>query len=140
MSTLSRPKSPHTPTTIKKGDKEDSFWDKFSTLGRKRGTREGKPIKQDTAEKSLKYGQIWSEVCCSVTIYSCCRSVQLRMYRNCPFEVPGHHSFQQMLFVCMCIIKNIASFKFVTHTNKQTDQFRTVGVCKCTRVCMCAFM
>lgn len=41
MSTLNRPKSPHTPTAIKKGEKEDSFWDKFSTLGRKRGTREG---------------------------------------------------------------------------------------------------
>lgn len=46
MSTLNRPKSPHTPTTIKKGEKEDSFWDKFSTLGRKRGTREGEPNKK----------------------------------------------------------------------------------------------
>ena len=40
MSTLNRPKSPHAP--IKTGEKEESFWDKFSTLGRKKGTKEGK--------------------------------------------------------------------------------------------------
>ncbi|XP_017016046.1 beta-parvin [Drosophila takahashii] len=47
MSTLNRPKSPHTPTAIKKGEKEDSFWDKFSTLGRKRGTREVKKVQEE---------------------------------------------------------------------------------------------
>lgn len=41
MSTLSRPKSPHSNNPIKSGEKEESFWDKFSTLGRKRGTKEG---------------------------------------------------------------------------------------------------
>lgn len=38
MSTLNRPKSPN---PIKAGEKEESFWDKFSTLGRKKGTKEG---------------------------------------------------------------------------------------------------
>jgi len=71
MSTLNRPKSPHTPTAIKKGEKEDSFWDKFSTLGRKRGTREGEsPKAGQSAEKSLKYGQIWNTIYLSSTIYT----------------------------------------------------------------------
>ncbi|GBP97277.1 Beta-parvin [Eumeta japonica] len=38
MSTLNRPKSPN---PIKANEKEESFWDKFSTLGRKKGTKEG---------------------------------------------------------------------------------------------------
>lgn len=41
MSTLNRPKSPHSSSTIKSGEKEESFWDKFSTLGRKKGNKEG---------------------------------------------------------------------------------------------------
>jgi len=56
MSTLNRPKSPHTPTAIKKGEKEDSFWDKFSTLGRKRGTREGESPK---AGQCREIFEIW---------------------------------------------------------------------------------
>lgn len=35
-----RPKSPRTPIT-KKEDKEESFWDKIGTLGRKKRIKEG---------------------------------------------------------------------------------------------------
>lgn len=41
MSTLSRPKSPRTPTSGKNFDKEESFWDKIGTLGRKKRIKEG---------------------------------------------------------------------------------------------------
>lgn len=42
MSTLSRPKSPRTPVSGKNFDKEESFWDKIGTLGRKKRIKEGK--------------------------------------------------------------------------------------------------
>lgn len=38
---LRRSKSPHLNNSIKSGEKEESFWDKFSTIGRKKGTKEG---------------------------------------------------------------------------------------------------
>lgn len=41
MNTLNRSKSPHSTSTIRATEKEESFWDKFSTLGRKKGSREG---------------------------------------------------------------------------------------------------
>lgn len=41
MSSPSRPKSPH-GVTPKKDDKEESFWDKIGTLGRKKKIKEGK--------------------------------------------------------------------------------------------------
>ncbi|XP_073835140.1 beta-parvin isoform X1 [Musca autumnalis] len=47
MSTLNRPKSPHTNSTIKSGEKEESFWDKFSTLGRKKGTKEVQKVQEE---------------------------------------------------------------------------------------------
>lgn len=43
MSSPSRPKSPHTGTP-KKDDREESFWDKIGTLGRKKKIKEGKSI------------------------------------------------------------------------------------------------
>lgn len=36
-----RPKSPRTPISTKKEDKESSFWDKIGTLGRKKRIKEG---------------------------------------------------------------------------------------------------
>lgn len=41
MSSPSRPKSPH-GVTPKKDDKEESFWDKIGTLGRKKKIKEGR--------------------------------------------------------------------------------------------------
>jgi parvin len=40
MSSPSRPKSPH-GVAPKKDDKEESFWDKIGTLGRKKKIKEG---------------------------------------------------------------------------------------------------
>jgi hypothetical protein len=40
MSSPSRPKSPH-GVAQKKDDKEESFWDKIGTLGRKKKIKEG---------------------------------------------------------------------------------------------------
>ena len=37
-----RPKSPRTPVLPKKEDKEESFWDKIGTIGRKKRIKEGK--------------------------------------------------------------------------------------------------
>lgn len=37
-----RPKSPRTPVLPKKDDKEESFWDKIGTIGRKKRIKEGK--------------------------------------------------------------------------------------------------
>lgn len=43
MSTLnSRPKSPSANTPSKKDDRDESFWDKIGTLGRKKKIKEGK--------------------------------------------------------------------------------------------------
>lgn len=39
-----RPKSPRTPVLPKKEDKEESFWDKFGTIGRKKRIKEGKNV------------------------------------------------------------------------------------------------
>lgn len=36
-----RPKSPRTPVLPKKEDKEESFWDKIGTIGRKKRIKEG---------------------------------------------------------------------------------------------------
>lgn len=36
-----RPKSPRIPVSTKKEDKEESFWDKIGTLGRKKRIKEG---------------------------------------------------------------------------------------------------
>lgn len=36
-----RPKSPRTPISSKKDEKEESFWDKIGTLGRKKRIKEG---------------------------------------------------------------------------------------------------
>jgi hypothetical protein len=36
-----RPKSPRTPVSTKKEEKEESFWDKIGTLGRKKRIKEG---------------------------------------------------------------------------------------------------
>ncbi|XP_005185504.1 beta-parvin isoform X1 [Musca domestica] len=47
MATLNRPKSPHANSTIKSGEKEESFWDKFSTLGRKKGTKEVQKVQEE---------------------------------------------------------------------------------------------
>lgn len=41
----SRPKSPRPPLSGKKEDKEESFWEKIGTLGRKKRIKEGKLIK-----------------------------------------------------------------------------------------------
>jgi hypothetical protein len=42
MATLTRPKSPRPPVSAKKDDKDESFWDKIGTLGRKKRIKEGK--------------------------------------------------------------------------------------------------
>lgn len=47
MATASRPKSPHGYSSIRAGEKEESFWDKFSTLGRKKGTKEVQKVQQE---------------------------------------------------------------------------------------------
>ncbi|KAL1402919.1 hypothetical protein pipiens_005865 [Culex pipiens pipiens] len=47
MSTLSRPKSPRTPTSGKNLDKEESFWDKIGTLGRKKRIKEVQEVQQE---------------------------------------------------------------------------------------------
>lgn len=39
-----RPKSPRTPVLPKKEDKEESFWDKIGTIGRKKRIKEGKHL------------------------------------------------------------------------------------------------
>lgn len=36
-----RPKSPRPPVSSKKDEKEESFWDKIGTLGRKKRIKEG---------------------------------------------------------------------------------------------------
>lgn len=36
-----RPKSPRNPVSGKNADKDESFWDKFGTLGRKKRIKEG---------------------------------------------------------------------------------------------------
>lgn len=36
-----RPKSPRTPVLLKKDDKDESFWDKIGTIGRKKRIKEG---------------------------------------------------------------------------------------------------
>lgn len=36
-----RPKSPRPPASSKKDEKEESFWDKIGTLGRKKRIKEG---------------------------------------------------------------------------------------------------
>lgn len=36
-----RPKSPRPPISSKKDEKEESFWDKIGTLGRKKRIKEG---------------------------------------------------------------------------------------------------
>lgn len=41
-----RPKSPRPPISAKKDEKEESFWDKIGTLGRKKRIKEGKMFKQ----------------------------------------------------------------------------------------------
>jgi hypothetical protein len=44
MATLTRPKSPR-PTTPKKDDKEESFWEKIGTLGRKKSKGKDRELK-----------------------------------------------------------------------------------------------
>ncbi|ETN61771.1 parvin [Anopheles darlingi] len=46
MSTLARPKSPRTPTSGR-SDKEESFWDKIGTLGRKKRIKEVQEIQEE---------------------------------------------------------------------------------------------
>lgn len=41
MASPARPKSPRNPNSGKNGDKDESFWDKFGTLGRKKRIKEG---------------------------------------------------------------------------------------------------
>lgn len=36
-----KPKSPRTPNSAKKEDKEETFWDKIGTLGRRKRIKEG---------------------------------------------------------------------------------------------------
>lgn len=49
MSTLSRPKSPRTPVSGKSFDKEESFWDKIGTLGRKKRIKEVQEVQVEGA-------------------------------------------------------------------------------------------
>lgn len=41
MATSPRPKSPRPPNSGKISEKEESFWDKIGTLGRKKRIKEG---------------------------------------------------------------------------------------------------
>ena len=41
MASPGRPKSPKSPGFIRKEDKEESFWEKIGTLGRKKRIKEG---------------------------------------------------------------------------------------------------
>lgn len=41
-STSPRPKSPRPPNSAKSPDKDESFWDKIGTLGRKKKIKESK--------------------------------------------------------------------------------------------------
>ncbi|XP_011299439.1 beta-parvin isoform X2 [Fopius arisanus] len=42
-----RPKSPRTPLSVKKEDKEESFWDKIGTLGRKKRIKEVQEVQEE---------------------------------------------------------------------------------------------
>lgn len=44
MATLTRSKSPRPGQSAKQPDKEESFWDKIGTLGRKKRFKEGRHI------------------------------------------------------------------------------------------------
>uniref|UniRef100_A0A1A9VVU8 Calponin-homology (CH) domain-containing protein n=1 Tax=Glossina austeni TaxID=7395 RepID=A0A1A9VVU8_GLOAU len=44
---VNRPKSPYVSNTIRSGEKEESFWDKFSTLGRKRETKAVQKVEEE---------------------------------------------------------------------------------------------
>lgn len=47
MSTNPRPKSPRAPNAIKSGEKEESFWDKLGTLGRKKRIKEVQEVQEE---------------------------------------------------------------------------------------------
>ncbi|XP_011200421.1 beta-parvin isoform X1 [Bactrocera dorsalis] len=44
---LRRPKSPHMAHNVKSAEKEESFWEKFSTIGRKKGTKEVQKVEEE---------------------------------------------------------------------------------------------
>jgi len=44
MASPARPKSPHSPGYALKDGKEESFWEKVSTIGRKKKIKEGKCV------------------------------------------------------------------------------------------------
>lgn len=59
MSTQARPKSPRAPNKV--ADKEESFWDKIGTLGRKKRIKEGKQhnlIPKRDANAKRAYGGV----------------------------------------------------------------------------------
>lgn len=47
MATLTRPKSPRPPVSARKDDKEESFWDKIGTLGRKKRIKEVQEVEEE---------------------------------------------------------------------------------------------
>uniref|UniRef100_A0A0K8U090 Beta-parvin n=1 Tax=Bactrocera latifrons TaxID=174628 RepID=A0A0K8U090_BACLA len=47
MMSLRRPKSPHMGHNVKSAEKEESFWEKFSTIGRKKGTKEVQKVEEE---------------------------------------------------------------------------------------------
>lgn len=62
MSTLVRPKSPRAPN--KGADKEESFWDKIGTLGRKKRMKEGKLNKKNNPTRDTTNAKKLLVVCC----------------------------------------------------------------------------
>ncbi|KAL1456180.1 hypothetical protein WDU94_000927 [Cyamophila willieti] len=47
MATLTRPKSPRPPVSAKKDEKDESFWEKIGTLGRKKRIKEVQEVEQE---------------------------------------------------------------------------------------------
>lgn len=44
MASTVRPKSPRSPGFLRKEEKEESFWEKIGTLGRKKRIKEGRNL------------------------------------------------------------------------------------------------